>query len=275
MDSGLEYQKYKDEHNITSVLFSKMNVKYFNIINILRDNEEKRINYISFHLEKFISLIEEQKNSLNSGLISIGRSDANSNTKLMSFKVKLDEDMKIYQDKFNYIYKSDERFINENFVSYDIYRRKIESIINNTNNLIQKGNDLDLFNTPMSPFPNMQISSNDYNQNIFSIGNENVVLENNDSIIYNNLFSENPVNINKKLFSDFLKKLNNNVSFCDEIMNKSLSEYFYKQLYHEFKTIEQFEQMTQILIEISKNKEIHENYLEINFGIILIAEKGF
>ena len=275
MESGLEYQKYKDEHKITSDLFSKMNVKYFNIINILRDNEEKRINYISFHLEKYISLIEEQKNSLNAGLISIGRSETNGKNKLMSFKVKLDEDMKIYQDKFNYIYKSDERFINENFVSYDIYRRKIESIINNTNNLIQKGNDLDLFNTPMSPFPNMQTSSNDYNQNIFSIGNENVVLENNDSIIYNNLFSENPVNINKKLFSDFLKKLNNNVSFCDEIMNKSLSEYFYKQLYHEFKTIEQFEQMTQILIEISKNKEIHENYLEINFGIILIAEKGF
>ena len=275
MQSGLEYQKYKDEHKITSDLFSKMNVKYFNIINILRDNEEKRINYISFHLEKYISLIEEQKNSLNAGLISIGRSETNGKNKLMSFKVKLDEDMKIYQDKFNYIYKSDERFINENFVSYDIYRRKIESIINNTNNLIQKGNDLDLFNTPMSPFPNMQTSSNDYNQNIFSIGNENVVLENNDSIIYNNLFSENPVNINKKLFSDFLKKLNNNVSFCDEIMNKSLSEYFYKQLYHEFKTIEQFEQMTQILIEISKNKEIHENYLEINFGIILIAEKGF
>ena len=275
MESGLEYQKYKDEHKITSDLFSKMNVKYFNLINILRDNEEKRINYISFHLEKYISLIEEQKNSLNAGLISIGRSETNGKNKLMSFKVKLDEDMKIYQDKFNYIYKSDERFINENFVSYDIYRRKIESIINNTNNLIQKGNDLDLFNTPMSPFPNMQTSSNDYNQNICSIGNENVVLENNDSIIYNNLFSENPVNINKKLFSDFLKKLNNNVSFCDEIMNKSLSEYFYKQLYHEFKTIEQFEQMTQILIEISKNKEIHENYLEINFGIILIAEKGF
>ena len=275
MESGSEYQKYKDEHKITSELFSKLNIKYFNIINILRDNEEKRINYISFHLEKYISLIEEQKNSLNSGLISIGRSESSNSTKLMSFKVKLDEDMKIYQDKFNYIYKSDERFINENFVSYDIYRRKIESIINNTNNLIQKGNDLDLFNETISPFPNMPTSSNDYNQNIFSIGTENVVLENNDSIIYNNLFSENPVNINKKLFSDFLKKLNNNVSFCDEIMNKSLSEFFYKQLYHEFKTYEQFEQMTQILIEISKNKEIHENYLEINFGIILIAEKGF
>ena len=53
MESGSEYQKYKDEHKITSELFSKLNIKNFNIINILRDNEEKRINYISFHLEKY------------------------------------------------------------------------------------------------------------------------------------------------------------------------------------------------------------------------------
>ena len=276
MDSANECQKYRDEHKITNELFSKMNVKYFNIINILKDNEEKRINYISFHLEKYITLMEEQKNSLNSALASIGRGENTKTNNLMSFKVKLDEDMKIYHDKFNYIYKSDERFINENFVSYDIYRRKIESIINNTNNLIQKGNDLDLFDTPLeNSFPNIPTSSNDYNQNIFSVGNESVILENNDAIIYNSLFSENPVNINKKLFSEFLKKLNCDISFCEQIMNKSLSEYFYKQLYHEFKTSEQFYQMTQILIEISNNKEVHDNYMEINFGIIFIAEKGF
>ena len=277
IESELECQKYRNEYKITNELFSKMNVKYFNIINILKDNEEKRINYISFHLEKYISLIEEEKNSLNSTLRSMGRGEKSETNKLMSFKVKLDEDMKIYQDKFNFMYKLDQRFMNEDFISYDIYRRKIESIINNTKNLIQKGNyDFDLFDTPISnTISNIPISSNDYNQNIFSIENENIVLENNDSIIYNNLFTENPVNINKKLFTEFLKKLNTNISFCENIMNKSLSEYFYKQLYHEFKTFEQFDQMTQILIEISKNKEVNNNYMEINFGIIYIAEKGF
>ena len=276
MESQLECEKYRNEHKYTNELFSKMNKKYFNIVNILKDNEEKRINYISFHLEKYISLIEEKKNSLSSSLSSIGRIENPNINKLMSFKVKLDEDIKIYQDKFNFMYKKDERFINENFILYDIYRRNIESIINTTNNLIQKGNNIDLFDTPtLNLLSNIQTSSNDYNENIFSVGNENVVLENNDSIIYNNLFTENPVNINQKLFSEFLKKLNNDVSFCDKIMNKSLSEFFYKQLYHEFKTFEQFYQMTQILIEISKNKEVHDNYMEINFGIILIAEKGF
>ena len=274
VESELECQKYRNEYKTMNELFSKMNVKYLNIINILKDNEEKRINYISFHLEKYISLIEEERNSLDSCLISIGRNENRESNKLISFKVKLDEDMKMYQDKFNFMYKSNQRFMNEDFISYDIYRRKIESIINSTKNLIQKGNDIDLFDTPISNTI-IQTSSNDYNQSIFNIENENIVLENNDSIIYNNLFTENPVNINKKLSTEFLKKLNSNVSFCEKILNKSLSEFFYKQLYHEFKTFEQFEQMTQILIEISKNKEVNNNYMEINFGIIFIAEKGF
>ena len=39
-------------------------------------------------------------------------------------------------------------------------------------------------------------------------------MENDDSIICNNLFKENTVNINKKLSTEFLKKLKSNVSFC-------------------------------------------------------------
>ena len=63
--------------------FSKMNVKYLNIINILKDNEEKWINYISFQLEKYISLFEEERNSLDSCLISIGRSKNRESNKLI------------------------------------------------------------------------------------------------------------------------------------------------------------------------------------------------
>ena len=153
--------------------------------------------------------------------------------------------MKMYQDKFNFMYKSNQRFMNEDFISYDIYRRKIESIINSTKNLIQKGNDIDLFETTIFNTI-IQTSSNDYNQNIFNNENENIVLENDDSIICNNLFTENTVNINKKLSTEFLKKLNSNVSFCEKILNESLSEFFCKQLCRGFKTFEQFEQMTQI-----------------------------
>ena len=280
IESQNECQKYKDEHKITSDLFETNNKKYFNIINTLKDNEEKRINYISFHLEKFISFIEEEKNSLNLTLTSMGRGENEKENKLISFKVKLDEDMKIYLEKFNYIYKTNKRFINENFLLYDIYRRNIEAIINNSNNFIQNGNDLDLYDTPILNFSKYHQSTNDYNQNVFNISTDNssdnnISLENNDLLIYNNLFTESPVNINIKLFSDFLKKLNNDISFCEKILKKCISEYFGNQLYHEFKTYDQLYKMTQILIEISNNKEVQNNNMDLILGIIYIAEKGF
>ncbi len=273
IDSQNECQKYKDEHKITTELFEKNNKKYFNIINTLKDNEEKRINYISFHLEKYISFLEEEKMSLNSSLVSLGRGENNEN-KLVSFKVKLDDDMKIYLDKFNYIYEPNKRFINESFLLYDIYRRNIEAIINNSNNFIKNGTDFDLYDIPPN-FSKTPQSSNDYSQNIFNMISGNISLDNNDSIIFNNLFSENPVNINIKLFSDFLKKINSDITFCEKILNKSFNDFFCKQLYHEFKTYEQLYEMSQILIEMSNNKEVQNNRFEINLGIIYIAEKGF
>ena len=269
-----ECQKYKDEHKTTNDLFEVNNQKYFNIINILKDNEEKRINYISFHLEKYISFLEEEKNSLDSTLLSMGKGEKENTNNLIVFKVKLNEDMKIYLDKFNFIYKPNERFINENFLLYDIYRRNIETIINSSNNLIQDEN-LDILDTPTPNFSSLPQISNDYNQNAFNFASENIVLDNNDSIIYNNLFTEKPVNINKKLFSDFLKKLNNDLKFCEKIIDKALGEYFYNHLYHEFKSYEQFEKMIQILIEISNNKDIQNTAFQMNLAIIYISEKGF
>ena len=272
IESQIECQKYKDEYRITNNLFELNNKKYFNIINSLKDNEEKRINYISFHLEKFISFLEEEKNSLNSTLISVGRGE--NQNKLMIFKVKLDEDMKIYLEKFNYIYKPNQRFINEDFILYDIYRRNIEAIINNSNNILKK-REFDSYDTPMENISNHHQSPNDYNQNIFNNISENISLDSNDLLLYNSLFAENQININKKSFSDFLKKLNTDISFCKRILDKSLGDYFYNQLYHEFKSYYQLEKMAQILIEISKNKESINKEIEINFEIIHIAEKGF
>ena len=274
VQSQMECQKYKDEYKITNNLFELNNKKYFNIVNSLKDNEEKRINYISFHLEKFISFLDEEKKSLISTLVSVGRGE--NEQKLMTFKVKLDDDMKIYLDKFNYIYKINQRFINEDFMLYDIYRRNIESIINNSNNLIKK-REFDSYDTPMDNLhiSNYHQSPNDYNQNIFNSISENISLDGNDLLLYNSLFSEKPININKKSFSDFLKKLNYDINFCKKIIEKSLGDYFYNQLYHEFKSYDQLEKMAQILIEITKNKEAKNKEIEINFEIIHIAEKGF
>jgi len=57
--------------------------------------------------------------------------------------------MIIYQEKFSYTFKQNERFKKEDFELYDIYKRNIESIINSSNKLIKQNN---------IPVPNLDIN---------------------------------------------------------------------------------------------------------------------
>ena len=85
--SQLENQKYKDEHKITNDLYKENNKKYYPLINSLKDNEEKRINYLSFHLEKFISILKDENTSLEHLVNSIKDEETEN-----SLTIKLNEE---------------------------------------------------------------------------------------------------------------------------------------------------------------------------------------
>ena len=273
VNSQMEYQQYKNEHKITNDLYMENNKKYFPLINILKDNEEKRINFLSFHLEKFIGVLKEEKLSLDSLLNSL---DEENLIKNESLTINLNEDIKLYQEKFNYVYKPGLRFINEEIVLYDIYRRNIEAIINNnkkfTNNNFGKLsiNEINLNNSMLI----------EYNQRFFEFdkNSEKMALDQNDSLVYKNLFDNNPLNVNHKLFSLFENKLRNDSKFATTILDKMLCEYFQTKIYHQFKNKDQFYRVSQVLTDICKNKDL-ANYsspnFDINFVIIYIAERGF
>ena len=273
VNSQMEYQQYKNEHKITNDLYMENNKKYFPLINILKDNEEKRINFLSFHLEKFIGVLKEEKLSLDSLLNSL---DEENLIKNESLTINLNEDIKLYQEKFNYVYKPGLRFINEEIVLYDIYRRNIEAIINNnkkfTNNNFGKlsVNEINLNNSMLI----------EYNQRFFEFdkNSEKMALDQNDSLVYKNLFDNNPLNVNHKLFSLFENKLRNDSKFATTILDKMLCEYFQTKIYHQFKNKDQFYRVSQVLTDICMNKDL-ANYsspnFDINFVIIYIAERGF
>ena len=273
VNSQMEYQQYKNEHKITNDLYMENNKKYFPLINILKDNEEKRINFLSFHLEKFIGVLKEEKLSLDSLLNSL---DEENLIKNESLTINLNEDIKLYQEKFNYVYKPGLRFINEEIVLYDIYRRNIEAIINNnkkfTNNNFGKLsiNEINLNNSMLI----------EYNQRFFEFdkNSEKMALDQNDSLVYKNLFDNNPLNVNHKLFSLFENKLRNDSKFATTILDKMLCEYFQTKIYHQFKNKDQFYRVSQVLTDICMNKDL-ANYsspnFDINFVIIYIAERGF
>ena len=61
VNSENQCQIYKNELKLTNELYEENNKKYFPLINTIKDNEEKIINFLSFHLEKFIAILNEEK----------------------------------------------------------------------------------------------------------------------------------------------------------------------------------------------------------------------
>ena len=277
VDSQEEYQKYKEIHQKTNNLYKEYNKKYFNIINNLKDNEEKRINYLSFHIEKFISILTEEKNSLEQ-VIDSAIINNEKDSKDQSLKGQLDEDMKIYKDKFNFEYKPNQRFLEEELLVYDMYRRKMEAIMN-ANNLLLRNNKKGLF---VSYMPVSLINNNNNNFNFFKDTQDylskfsTINLDQNDLIVYKTIFDNNPLNINQKLFTNFENKIKNDYKFAQKIIDKTFSDYFRSPtIFYEFKNKEQFNRLAQVLINACLNKEINNKLFELNYGIINIAEKGF
>ena len=276
VQSQEEYQKYKEEHAKTNKLYKENNTKYFKIINFLKNNEEKRINFLSFHVEKFISILTEEKNSLND-VINSALSKAENDNEEKSLKVQLDEDMNIYKDKFNFVYKPNQRFLEEELLMYEMYRRKMESIMTKNNLLLKRFNNRKELLMTYIPM-NIINSSLNYTRDMedyFSKFN-NISLEQNDLIVYKNIFDPNPMNVNIKLFDNFKNKLKHDSKFAQKIIDKTHSDYFRNPvIFYEFKNLEQFNRLAQILINVCMNKDIFNKIFEVNFGVINIAEKGF
>ena len=271
VNSQLLCEKYKEEYKGINEIYEINNKKYFPIINNLKDNEEKRINFLYFNLEKFISYLTEKNNSLNEFINNLKQEDTNKNF----MKVKLEEDMKNYKEKFNFCKKQNIRFIKEDLFLYEIHRKNIDLIIKNPNylnspNTLNAISNINNINNNLLPYTS-------YNHNVFNFETVKVQLNYDDQIIFNNLFdgNGNNPNLENKKFSSFKKRLIEDIKFSEEIIDKMLGEVFQRPIYYEFKNLEKFECVKQILIDISMNKEVRTNIMEMNYGIIFIAEKGF
>ena len=275
INSQNDCQIYKNELKITNELYEENNKKYFPLINTIKDNEEKRINFLSFHLEKFIAILNEEKISLETMLNNLKEKEENN--KIHSLTSKLNEDITLYQEKFNFVYKPGLRFPNEEIALYDIYRRNIESIINNN----KKFNYNSLGILTLDENNNINNSTLfEYNQRFFDFdkSSERIQLDQNETTIYKNIFDNKPINFNPKLFSLFENKIKTETKFATTILDKMLREYFLQKLNYQFKNIDNFNCLVQILNDIALNKEVSDytnKNFEINFAIIYIAEKVF
>jgi len=113
-------QNYKYELSKTNKIFEDNEKKYFPIIEKMKLNEENRISFVKFHFEKFGKIMEEfnlssfeLSNRLNNSFVEINS----------------DEDLRDFDEKFNFKYKNNERIPKEEFLNYDIYRKNLEKIL--------------------------------------------------------------------------------------------------------------------------------------------------
>ena len=278
VNSENDCQTYKNELKITNEIYEENNKKYFPLINSIRYNEEKRINFLSFYLEKLIAIINEEKISIETLVNNLKEREENSsskNDKKNSLTLKLNEDIQLYKEKFNFLYKPGIRFPNEEIVLYDIYRRNIESIINNNkkfnyNSLGVLTNETDTNNYALF----------EYNQRFFDFDKslDRMVLDQNETIIYKNIFDNTPINFNPKLFTLFENKLKTDSKFATTILDKMLQEHFIHNLNYQFKIKNNFDCLVQILNDIALNKDVSDysnKSFEMNFAIIYISEKVY
>ena len=276
VNSENQCQIYKNELKITNELYEENNKKYFPLINTIKDYEEKRINFLSFHLEKLIAILNEEKISLETMLNGLKEKEDNPSNKSNILTIKLNQDIELYQEKFNFVYKPGLRFPNEEIVLYDIYRRNIEAIINSNKKF--NNNNLEILSLDERNMNNSSLF--EYNQRFFDFdkSSESMNLDQNESIIYKNIFDNKPINFNNKLFLLFENKLKNDSKFAAIIIDKMLREYFMQKLNYQFKIKDNFNCLAQILNDIALNNDISDysnKSFEINFAIIYIAEKVF
>ena len=249
-----ECLKYKKENKITNDLYFENNKKYFSIINNLKDNEEQRINFINFHFEKFFNILTEENEKINNLINSISTGNR-------YIKVNVENDLKIYEEKFSYSYHSNQRILKEELLLYEEYKKNIENLLKN-NNLIKE-------------YLKINLPSNDYYLSK-NINNENnsFKLNKNEELIFNNIFNNNPFNINKNLIVDFEKKLKLNGEFAKFIIDKML-EIYKQKIFFEFNDLNQFNRLSDFLIDVAMNQSIQKNFFELNFALIYISEKTF
>lgn len=113
-------QFYKQELSKTNKIFEENEKKYYPIIDKMKLNEENRISFIKFHFEKFGKIMEEFNNC------SV---DLTSRLNNSYVEINAEEDLKDFNERFNYKYKNNERIPKEEFLNYEIYRRNLEKIL--------------------------------------------------------------------------------------------------------------------------------------------------
>ena len=160
------------------------------------------------------------------------------------------EDLKLFDEKFNFLYKNDKRIPKEEFQNYDIYRRNLDKLIC-SNQLKESSED-----KPQIVESNTVTDKDKLIDAIF-----NKILNLKDEIAIEEM-------------THLMDNLYNNLPFSKLLIDRLLITYK-SSSYIEIPNYQNFHHMYNIMILIINNLELNNEYFDINFAIIFIAEKTY
>lgn len=258
-------QLYKTDLQKTNRLFEENEKKYFPIIEKMKLNEESRENFLKFHFEKYVNMLEEFSSSIN---------ELFTRAKNSLQEIKVEEDLKIVDEKLNFLYKNNERIPREEFLNYEIYRRNLEKMLSNsqlvsgTSLNLTEGNDF----TPSSSSSASSVNTSNLDTSISS-SSSNICEEELISSLFVSI-KEKDSEIPMEQLSKLLENLQNNIPYSKLFIDKVLVHYK-TNLYIEVPNYQNLHHLANILVTITNNTEIKQELFEMNFAIIFIAEKTF
>lgn len=245
-------QKYKTVLKITNDSFEQNNQNYFPLINNLKDNEESRYNFLKYHFEKFNSFIDDIGKSFNVMCASLKES---------LIEINVEEDMKLFNEKFSYCNKNKERITKEDFLQYDIYRRNLEALIR-TNHSV--------FNKSAIKIPMKKINNYSIKQPVVKLKHYSFELK--EEMLIASLFSD--TEIDTKNISAFESKLKSNHHFAKDFIDKLL-EKFQRSIQIKIDLHNKMILFAYLIRDVLLNEKISKDMFDLNYAIVYIAEKAF
>ena len=241
-------EKYKIECEKLNKMNEEKNNLYFPISSKIKEIESSKSTMTKYYFELMNDIF---KNNLKSSQKFINTFESKIS------EINNEKDMNLFDEKFNYVYKTNTRIPKEELLNYDIYRRNIETMIQKNKMLLKKEN-----------------SSLNPSQETFTFNSENqkFVFSSEETMIIDGLFLESDVDSFK--FENLCKKTLSKFDYAKDFIDKILERYT-KVIALQVSNEDNFDRLSTILNTVVNNKKLQKELFEINFAICYISEKTF
>ena len=241
-------EKYKIEYEKSNKKNEETNKLYFPLSSKIKEIENSKSSMTKFYFEQmndiFKNILKSSQEFINLFISRIS-------------EINTEKDMELFEQKFNYIYKSNTRIPKEELLNYDIYRRNIESMIQKNKMLLKKENS--------SLYPSQETFS-------FNSENQKFIFSSEETMIIDGLFLDSDVDNFK--FENLCKKTLTKFDYGKDFIDKILERYT-KVIALQVSNEDNFDRLSTILNTVVNNKKLQKDIFEINFAICYISEKTF